>query len=616
MYSSAVVPGGVRRPTAAREPAGSGAQSPVRARFLGAGGGTVALRRDWRADRPRRTPIRGLEHALAGQAGAVKDVFRNGELRRLELAWGGFFVVEWASLLAVSVWAYREGGASAVGLVGLLRMLPAAIALPFGAAVADRFPRHRVLVVVYVAQAVLIAGVAAVIQADGPPAVTYLLIAAVGVAAAPCRPAQLALAPMLARSAEELIAANVTQMTFEGLATLLGPALAGLVLAVSGPPAALGVAAGFSLASALLLTGVRAPVDPTLAARREREPVLRSLSGGLRELARVPDLAAMIGGFWVQTFVRGMLNVLVVSLTLTTLGLGEGAVGFISGTFGAGVILGALGATSMVGMRRLSRPIVLALVLWGLPLVVIALRPALAIVVAAFVLSGIGNAILDVAGFTQMQRVADDRVLGRVFGVFYVGILASTGIGSIVAPGLIDLVGIRGALAVGGALLPAAALVIYPRLKRVDDHASVPESALAAISAVPLFQPLPPTSLEKLARSAVTESVPAGTAVVVQGDAGDSFYVVVSGSLVVSADGRLLPGLGPGDFFGEIALLRDVPRTATVSASENSSLLAIRRMDFLSAVLGNVDSARSVEEIVAFRTGSGRSVPADAVGQT
>ena len=305
-----------------------------------------------------------------------------------------------------------------------------------------------------------------------------------------------------------------------------------------------------------------------------------------------------------QTFVRGMLNVLVVSLTLTTLGLGEGAVGFISGTFGAGVVLGALGATSMVGMRRLGRPIALALVVWGLPLVVLAARPGVVIAVAAFVVSGIGNAVLDVAGFTQMQRVADDRVLGRVFGVFYVGILASTGIGSIAAPALIDLVGIRGALALGGALLPAVALVIYPRLGRVDDYASVPEAALSALAAVPLFEPLPPTSLEKLARAALAETVPAGTAVVAQGERGDTFYVIVDGSLEVSSDGRQLRTLGPGDFFGEIALLRDVPRTATVSAATDSAVLVIRRMDFLSAVLGNRESAETVEEIVSSRLGA------------
>jgi MFS family permease len=510
-------------------------------------------------------------------------------------------VVEWASLLAVSVWAYGDGGASAVGLVGLLRMLPAAVALPFGAAVADRFPRHRVLVVVYVAQALLIAGVAAVIQENGPRALTFLLIGIVGVVAAPCRPAQLAFAPLLARSPEELVAANVTQMTFEGLATVLGPALAGVVLAVSGPPAALGVAAGFSLASAMLLTGVRAHSDPTLAARRDRESVVHSLSGGFREVARLPDLAAIIGGFWAQTFVRGMLNVLVVSLTLTTLGLGEGAVGFISGTFGAGVVLGALGATSMVGMRRLGRPIALGLAVWGLPLIVLAVRPGVVVAVAAFVVSGIGNAVLDVAGFTQMQRVADDRVLGRVFGVFYVGVLATTGIGSIAAPALIDLIGVRGALALGGALLPAVAIIIYPRLNRVDDYASVPAAAISALAAVPLFEPLPSTSLEKLARAALTETIPAGTAVVAQGQRGDTFYVVTDGSLEVSSNGRLVRTLGPGDCFGEIALLRNVPRTATVSAVTDSAVLVIRRLDFLSAVLGNVESAETVEEIVSSR---------------
>jgi MFS family permease len=480
-------------------------------------------------------------------------------------------------------------------------MLPAAIALPFGAAVADRFPRHRVLVVVYVAQALLVAGVAAVIQANAPTALIYVLIAVVGVAAAPCRPAQLALAPVLARSPEELVAANVTQMTFEGVATLVGPALAGVVLALSGPPAALGVAAVFSLGSALLLTGVRTDVDPTLATRRERVSVRDSLGGGVRELARLPDLSAIIGGFWAQTFVRGMLNVLLVSLTLTTLGLGEGAVGFISGTFGAGVILGALGATSLVGTRRLGRPVALALTLWGLPLTAIALRPGVVITVAALVVSGIGNALLDVAGFTQMQRVADDRVLGRVFGLFYVGVLATTGIGSIVAPALIHLIGIRGALALSGALLPAVALVIYPRLRRIDDYASVPEEALAAVAAVPLFEPLPPTSLEKLARAASPETVGTGTAVVTQGEWGDTFHLVVDGSFEVSADGELLRTLGPGDFFGEIALLRDVPRTATVSAVTDSTLLTIRRMDFLSAVLGNLASAETVEEIVSSR---------------
>jgi MFS family permease len=310
-----------------------------------------------------------------------------------------------------------------------------------------------------------------------------------------------------------------------------------------------------------------------------------------------------MGGFWVQTFVRGLLNVLIVSLTLTTLGLGEGAVGFISGVFGAGVVVGAIGATSLVGGRRLGRPIAVSFVLWGLPLIVIAARPSVGVAVAAFIVSGIGNALLDVAGFTLMQRVGDDRVLGRVFGVFYVGVLASMGVGSVLAPALIDLIGIRGALAGSGVLLSGVALAIYPRLDRVDDSVVVPEAALSALATIPLFEPLPPASLEKLARAATADDVRAGTSVVEEGEHGDTFFVITSGSFEVSSNDRLLRTLGSGDFFGEIALLRDVPRTATVAATTDASVLAIRRMDFLSAVLGNLESAAAVEEIVASHVG-------------
>jgi MFS family permease len=542
-----------------------------------------------------------LKHAIAEQAGAVAGVFRNRELRRLELAWGGFFAVEWGSLLGLSVWAYDRGGASAAGVVGLLRMLPAALALPFGSIVTDRFPRQRVLVVVYTLQALLLAAVAVVIRADGPAPVTYALVVLVGIVAAPCRPAQLALVPVCSRSPEELVAANVTQTTFEGLATLVGPALAGVLLAVGDASVALAASAAVSLAGAVLVAGLRTGTDPTRAARRHREPVLTALVGGARELARLPDVATIIGAFWAQTLVRGMLNVYVVTLALTTLDLGQGGVGLLTATFGAGVILGALVATTLVGRRRLSRPFVIGLVLWGLPLVAIAVRPTVAVAVAALVVSGIGNAALDVSGFTLIQRLVDDRVLGRVFGVFYVGVLATVGIGSIVAPLAIHALGIRGAIAATGALLPAVALVLYRRIERIDERATVPEAELDLIRAVPLFEPLPPTSLEKLARAAVWERASAGTEVVREGEHGDTFYVVAEGSLVVTSAGHRLQRLQPGDFFGEIALLRDVERTATVEAVADATLLAVHRLDFLSAILGTLESATTADDIVSSR---------------
>jgi MFS family permease len=544
--------------------------------------------------------IGALKHAFVDQAGAVTGVFRNRELRRLELAWGGFFVVEWATLLALSVWAYRQGGASAAGVVGLLRMLPAAVALPFGSMVTDRFARHRVLAVVYSVQAFLLLVVAATIAAGGPRALVYLLVALVGVAAAPCRPAQLAIAPVLARSPEELVAANVAQTTFEGVATLVGPALAGVLLALSGASVALAAAAAVSAFSAVLVGGVGTGADPTRAARRGREPVAAALTGGVRELARLPDVAIIVGGFWAQTLVRGMLNVYIVALALTTLALGEGGAGLLSGAFGAGVIFGALVTTTLVGRRRLSLPSALGLVLWGLPLVVIGVWPTAAVAVVALVVSGIGNAELDVSGFTLMQRLADDRVLGRVFGVMYVGVLATVGVGSVLAPLAIRALGISGAVIASGALLPAVAALLYRRLTQIDRRASVPEG-LDILAAVPLFEPLPPTSLEKLARAADRERVEAGSTIIREGERGESFYVIVDGLLRVTSCGEQLRDLEAGEVFGEIALLRDVPRTATVTATTDATLLVIRRMDFLSAILGTLESATTVEELITHR---------------
>jgi MFS family permease len=532
-------------------------------------------------------------------------VFRNPALWRLELAWGGFFVVELASLLALSVWAYGRGGATAVGLVGLLRMVPAALALPFGALVTDRFPRHRILVGVYAAQSLLLGFLAWAVRPGGPTLLAYALIVLVGISAAPCRPAGLSLVPLIARSPEELVAANVTASTFEGLATLAGPVLAGVLLAASGPPLALAAAAVVSGGGAVLAAGARPASDPTRAADQIREPVITALLRGFHELARLPDLRVLVGAFWAQTLVRGMLNVYLVALAISELGLGSGGIGILSGAFGAGVLAGAVISMQLVGRRRLGLPFAAGLILWGLPLAAVAIHPSTPVAVSALVVAGIGNAVLDVSGFTLMQRLADDRTLGRVFGVFYVGVLATVGVGSILAPALIHLLGFRGAMTFSGLLLPVLAAVLLRRLFLLDEHTDVPQAALAAIERVPLFAPLPPTSLEKLARAAATTSFAPGVQVVREGEPGETFYVVLGGTLRVTRGGERLRELGPGDCFGEIALMHDVPRTATVTATGDVALLQVERADFLGAVLGSIKSAAAVDELISLRVEAG-----------
>jgi MFS family permease len=546
-----------------------------------------------------------LRRSVVRQFVTVAGVFRNPALWRLELAWGGFFVVELASLLALSVWAYGRGGATAVGVVGLLRMVPAALALPFGALITDRFPRHRVLVGVYAVQAVLLMLLAWAVRPAGPAALAYALVVLVGISAAPCRPAELSLVPLIARSPEELVAANVTASTFEGLATLVGPILAGALLATSGPPLALAAAGVVSAAGAVLAAGARPASDPTRAAGRVRESASGALLAGIRELSRLPHLRVVVGAFWAQTFVRGMLNVYLVALAISELGLGDGGIGLLSGAFGAGVLAGAAASVQLVGRRRLGVPFAAGLALWGLPFLAVAIRLSTTVAIVSLVVAGIGNAVLDVSGFTLMQRLADDRTLGRVFGVFYVGVLTTVGLGSILAPALIHLLGFRSSMALSGLLLPVLAAILLRHLVRLDRDTDVPQATVAAIAAVPLFSPLPATSLEKLARVAARVPFAAGAAIVREGDPGETFHVVVEGTLRVTRRGAPLRELGAGDCFGEIALMHDIPRTATVTATSDVVLLLITRADFLGAVLGSVESAAALEEMIGLHVEAG-----------
>jgi MFS family permease len=265
------------------------------------------------------------------------------------------------------------------------------------------------------------------------------------------------------------------------------------------------------------------------------------------------------------------------------------------------MLVGAIVAASLVGRRRLSRPFAAGLALWGLPLAAVAAWPQTGVALTAFAVAGLGNAVLDVSGFTLIQRVAPDRALGRVFGVMFVGVVASVGLGSIAAPVAIDLLGLRWALASTGAILPLLAVVLLPRLTKVDSRAVVADSTLDAIAAVPLFAPLPPVSQEKLARAATPLPLAAGETLMRAGERGDAFYVLLDGALRVTDEGLALRDLGPGDCCGEIALMRDVPRTATVEAVTDARLLVVHRPDFLSAVLGTPEAGAAAERIITQR---------------
>lgn len=524
----------------------------------------------------------------------LADVFRSPELRRAECAWAGYYIADWSAFVALSIYAYDFGGAAAVGVLGVVRALPAALGVPAGSAVADRTRRERVLFAVQSARAVALAASAAVVAEGGPHWAVFLLVGVTAGVGAAYRPAHLSLVPLLARTPQELVATNVSGSILEGLAVLVGPALAGILLTFTGTDVVLAISAAISACAALLVARISS--GPYVPARASS--AIADLTAGLRTLAHEPNTRLIIGLFASQTLVRGLLNVLIVVTAFHLLDVGESGVGFLNAAFGAGGLLGGIAGLGLVSVRRLARPFAAGLVMWGVPIALIGIWPYAAWTVICLAAVGAGNAVLDVAGFTLIQRGTDDAVLARVFGVFEVLVIAALGVGSIIGSLLIDQLGLRAALVVAGSILPVLTILTFPRLRAVDASVVVPERQLRVLQSIPLFSPLPPTTLERLAAHLSSVTAITGTEFVREGDAGDLFYVVAAGRIEVSRGGGRVGELGPGDYFGEIALLRDVPRSATCTAMTNVELYTIDRDRFVSAVTGNRTSASEIESVI------------------
>jgi MFS family permease len=550
--------------------------------------------------------VRRLLAQMAESGKAFRDVFANPALRRIELAWAASILGTWAYGIAVVVYAYEQGGATAVGVVGLARWLAAAAVSPFASLLGDRYDRRLVMVASDLSRVVLIGAAAAAAYGDAPPIVVYVLAALVGVAATAFRPAEAALVPTLARTPEELTAANVAASTIESVGIFGGPALGGILLAKTSPGTVFVVTAALLVWSAFLLIGIR-PVAAAETAEREAGSVVEELLAGFRTIARERRLRLLVGLFAAQTFVDGMLNVLIVVVALKLLDTGTAGVGFLNSAVGIGGLLGALAAAALVGRRRLAADFGLGIFIWGVPIALVAVWPNQVFALVLLGVVGIGNTLVDVSGMTLLQRAAPDDVLARVFGVLESLLLLTVGLGALVAPLLVNWLGTRGALIVAGALLPLLVVPAWPRLTAIDRAARVPVEQLALLQANAIFAPLPATTLEQLADHLEELRVPAGETVVRQGETGDRFYLVREGELEVDVDGRPAQVLGPHESFGEIALLRDVPRTATVKAKTDAVLYALERNAFITAVTGFAPSLSAAEAVIGMRLGPGRA---------
>jgi MFS family permease len=550
-------------------------------------------------------PMRqALRSRLSASAAALRQAFGNRGLRRLQLAGAGSIIGSWSYVVALAVYAYESGGAAAVGLVALIRFIPAGIAAPFAASLGDRFPRARVMLASDLLRAALMALAALAIAVDASPALVYLFAAVTSVVGTAFHPAQSALLPSLARTPEELTAANVAASTVESVGVFLGPALGGLLLAATGPEVVFAANGATFLWSALLVAGLPSP-GPTEEPAARRRGFWHGSLAGFSTIAREPRLRTVVLLTSAQTLVFGALTVLIVVLAFDLLDTGSAGVGFLNSALGVGGLLGSALAFTLIGRRRLGTSFGIGIALWGLPIALIAIWVHPLVALALFAVIGAANTIVDVSGLTLMQRTAPDEVLARVFGVLEGLLVATAGLGALAAPALISLLGAREALAITGGLLPALTVLSWRSLAALD-LPSAPERELELLRANRIFAPLPLATAEQLARRLAPVRLGAGELVFRQGEPGERFYLVAEGEVDVEVDGRPAAPLGPGDSFGEIALLRDVPRTATVSARSDALLYALERDDFLAAITGHAPSAAVANAVVLARLGTPR----------
>ncbi len=556
--------------------------------------------------------FRSVTGDLAGSLGACRSVFANPRLRRLLLGWGSYYMVEWSYTVALSVFAYQKGGVPAVGIVGLLRMLPAALIAPFGSWLGDRFRRDRIVMFIQLARGLALLASAASIMTGGSELLVYALAVTFTAVSAPFRAVNWAILPSLAEKTEELTASNLAASSIAGLGTLAGPALAGLLLTTAGPGFVFAATALLALGAALLASRVQARGWMRSRTPEAASGVLQQVLAGFGVLAAEPDSRLIVMLFASQTFVRGVLTVLVVAASLGLLHLGGSGVGFLYSAMGAGGFLGVIATLSLVRSRRLAVPFGLGLVLWGIPIALIGVWPAPWLALLMLAMVGIGNTIEDIAGFTLLQRTVPDRVLARLFGVFEGVVSTAAGLGSLIGPLLVSAFGVRGALMATGAILPVLIVLAWRRLRSIDAGSAVPERPLALLRQTVLFAPLPIVTLERLARRLLPLSFPAHTLLVRQGEPGDRFYLLAQGEADTLVDGRTIRTLVAGDYFGEIALLRDVRRTATVRALTDVEAYALDREEFIAAVTGHIESAAAVEGAIAARLASGGEQQAGA----
>ena len=537
---------------------------------------------------------------------AFRSLAANTALLRVLGGYALFILTEYSVWIAMLVYAYSRGGATIAGLVALAQLVPAAVLAPVAAAVADRRSPVVLLAGGYVVQAAAMAATAAAVIA-GAPLAAYAAAVVASTAVTTTRPAQSTLIPSVAATPDQLTAANVAASWLEAAGIAMAGLLTGVLISLGGVAAVFAVCAGLGVVAALLVAWLRVPA---LASPGERSPwergpaVLADVAECLLLTVRRPRLRLMLALLTAEAAVVGALDLLFVILAINVLGRSQAWAGYLNLAYGVGALLAATVSAMLVG-RRLGGPILVAALVLSGALAALGFGLGLAGTVALLTVAGASRALLDVASRTLLQRSVPAQLLGRVFGVLEGLTMAGLAVGALLVPLLVYLGGSRLALLGVAAVLPLAAAAGGRELFGLDAGARVPVVEIALLRSLPLFAELPAPAIEGLAAALAPVHAPAGTVLIRQGDPGDAYYAIAAGQLDVLQDGRFLRRCGRGDGVGEIALLRTIPRTATVTAHTAATVYALSREPFLTAVCGHAATQRQADRIADARLAGG-----------
>jgi len=542
----------------------------------------------------------------------VRPVLKTGRLVRVLGAYVGSVIGEWALWVAVLVYAYQAGGSTLAGMTSVGLLIPASVAAPFAGYAADGARPERVLFLVYVVEAASLT-CAAVLAVVGGPA--WAVIVPIGVAITGItfiRPSIAVVVPGLVVSPGDLVAANLLIGNADSVSVLVGPLLASALLFAEGPALVFASCAALNAIGALLTFGLdRVEGDrpgvmpsatgsptapPSFASRPAWTRVLVSrtapLVGATRTMTRqrgTLHLLAVLGG---QYAFVGALDLLVVDLAFTVLDLGNAGSGVLASLVGVGAVVGGAASVVIVGRRQLSIVMIACLTAVAASMITLGASPVLFTTLLMLPVAGIARSLLDVSGRMLLQRCAPQDALASVFAILEVLSGAGMLCGSVMVQVLIAQGGTRAALIGVGVFFVLLIALTAPGLRHVEEHADAPVVQIRLLRVNNLLGSLPGPVLESLARGSQMIEFDTGTTVIRQGEPGDRYFVIARGTVDVFVDDVRVRSIGRPAGFGEIGLLANLQRTATVTTIEPVSVLAIERTEFLAAVTGHDESAR------------------------